>query len=238
MPSVDYSPGVRARGSTCPISSPAGDDTDILLTPSLMSRQGLLVAGAEWDQRFVNGAFKVKASGHLPARPRRLCQPGRSAIARLARLSADHRPVHPDRDVDGGLVLHDLHRRRVPQRLPFRGQRQGPRQRGLRDAADAQRIFRLPGAAVQPARQRHAGAAGLAGPRAAECELPQGALPAAEFRRDRHHSGPARCAARRRRYAGDAERHEVPGRLRRRRRRTARSKPIGRSAGSSPVASP
>ncbi|UJW85732.1 LPS-assembly protein LptD [Devosia sp. SL43] len=36
--------------------------TDIILTPTLMSRQGLLM-GAEWVQRFDRGSFQIKASG-------------------------------------------------------------------------------------------------------------------------------------------------------------------------------
>ncbi|MCS6761200.1 MAG: LPS assembly protein LptD [Candidatus Devosia symbiotica] len=36
--------------------------TDVILTPTLMSRQGLLV-GAEWVQRFNSGSFRVKGSG-------------------------------------------------------------------------------------------------------------------------------------------------------------------------------
>jgi LPS-assembly protein len=36
--------------------------TDIILTPTLMSRQGLLL-GAEWIQRFDAGSFQIKASG-------------------------------------------------------------------------------------------------------------------------------------------------------------------------------
>ncbi|HEV7346291.1 MAG TPA: LPS assembly protein LptD [Devosia sp.] len=36
--------------------------TDIILTPTLMSRQGFLL-GAEWLQRFDNGALQIKASG-------------------------------------------------------------------------------------------------------------------------------------------------------------------------------
>ncbi|MBU1307615.1 MAG: LPS assembly protein LptD, partial [Alphaproteobacteria bacterium] len=36
--------------------------TDIILTPTVMSRQGLLV-GAEWVQRFEKGSFNVKTSG-------------------------------------------------------------------------------------------------------------------------------------------------------------------------------
>lgn len=36
--------------------------TDIILTPTLMSRQGFLM-GAEWQQRFDRGSFQIKASG-------------------------------------------------------------------------------------------------------------------------------------------------------------------------------
>lgn len=36
--------------------------TDIILSPRLMSRQGLLL-GAEWVQRFENGSFQIKGSG-------------------------------------------------------------------------------------------------------------------------------------------------------------------------------
>jgi LPS-assembly protein len=46
--------------------------TDIILTPALMSRQGLLMS-AEWVQRFDNGSLQVKASG--------LYQMDRSAFA-------------------------------------------------------------------------------------------------------------------------------------------------------------
>ncbi|WEK06593.1 MAG: LPS assembly protein LptD [Candidatus Devosia phytovorans] len=36
--------------------------TDVILTPTFMTRQGFLL-GAEWLQRFDNGAFQIKASG-------------------------------------------------------------------------------------------------------------------------------------------------------------------------------
>src|SRR5690606_24084804 len=35
---------------------------DIILTPTLMTRQGFLM-GAEWVQRFDKGSFRIKASG-------------------------------------------------------------------------------------------------------------------------------------------------------------------------------
>jgi LPS-assembly protein len=61
MPSVDYSSQFGAR-LNLPYFIAAGEDDDIILTPSLMSRQGLLVAG-EWDHRFPNGSIQVKAAG-------------------------------------------------------------------------------------------------------------------------------------------------------------------------------
>ncbi|WP_236884293.1 LPS-assembly protein LptD [Devosia sp. A16] len=61
LPSVNYKAEYGAR-ITAPYFINVGDDTQILLAPSLMSRQGFLMA-AEWQQRFDYGAFTVKASG-------------------------------------------------------------------------------------------------------------------------------------------------------------------------------
>ncbi|MDR3474711.1 MAG: LPS assembly protein LptD [Devosia sp.] len=61
MPSFDYSSEFGAR-LNLPYFIAADRDDDVILTPSLMSRQGLLVAG-EWDHRFPNGSIQVKASG-------------------------------------------------------------------------------------------------------------------------------------------------------------------------------
>lgn len=60
-PTVSYSDktGVAAGFSITPYSSRW---SDIILTPTLMSRQGLLL-GAEWVQRFETGSFQIKASG-------------------------------------------------------------------------------------------------------------------------------------------------------------------------------
>jgi LPS-assembly protein len=44
------------------ITAYSSTDTDIILSPRLMSRQGLLL-GAEWVQRFDNGSFQIKGSG-------------------------------------------------------------------------------------------------------------------------------------------------------------------------------
>lgn len=44
------------------LSAYSSPSTDIILTPRLMSRQGLLL-GAEWVQRFDNGSFQIKGSG-------------------------------------------------------------------------------------------------------------------------------------------------------------------------------
>lgn len=60
-PAIDYSPAFGAMLSV-PYFIAAGRDDDILLTPSLLSRQGVML-GAEWDHRFFNGAMSVKASG-------------------------------------------------------------------------------------------------------------------------------------------------------------------------------
>jgi len=61
LPSVNYKAEYGAR-ITAPYFINIGDDTQILLAPSLMSRQGFLMA-AEWQQRFDYGSFTVKASG-------------------------------------------------------------------------------------------------------------------------------------------------------------------------------
>lgn len=59
MPSVDYSRGTGAM-LTVPYFIAAGPDDDYIVAPTLMSRQGLLMAG-EWDHRFPAGATSVKA---------------------------------------------------------------------------------------------------------------------------------------------------------------------------------
>ncbi|MBN9360102.1 MAG: hypothetical protein BGO83_14945 [Devosia sp. 66-14] len=61
LPSVNYKAEYGGR-ITAPYFINVGDDTQILLAPSLMSRQGFLMA-AEWQQRFDYGTFTVKASG-------------------------------------------------------------------------------------------------------------------------------------------------------------------------------
>jgi LPS-assembly protein len=61
LPSVNYKPEYGARITT-PYLMNVGDSTQILLSPSLMSRQGFLMA-AEWRQQFQYGAFMLKGSG-------------------------------------------------------------------------------------------------------------------------------------------------------------------------------
>lgn len=61
LPSVNYKQAYGGR-ITAPYFINIGDDTQILLAPSLMSRQGFLMA-AEWQQQFDYGSFTVKASG-------------------------------------------------------------------------------------------------------------------------------------------------------------------------------
>ncbi|MEO5805115.1 LPS assembly protein LptD [Devosia sp.] len=61
MPSYDYSEvmGVKLE---VPFRAFSSRNTDIIFTPTLLSRQGFLL-GAEWVQRFDNGAMQIKASG-------------------------------------------------------------------------------------------------------------------------------------------------------------------------------
>ncbi|WDR03584.1 LPS assembly protein LptD [Devosia algicola] len=60
-PSIDYSEDIGAK-VTVPYRAYSSRYTDIILTPSLVSQQGLLF-GAEWRQRFDNGAIRIKGSG-------------------------------------------------------------------------------------------------------------------------------------------------------------------------------
>lgn len=61
LPSVDYKAELGGR-LRVPYFIGVGDDTDILLAPQLMTRQGFLMA-ATWQQRFDYGAFNIEASG-------------------------------------------------------------------------------------------------------------------------------------------------------------------------------
>lgn len=61
LPSVNYKQEYGGRLTT-PYFIHAGDGTDILLAPTLMTRQGFLMA-AEWQQRFDYGGFTIKGSG-------------------------------------------------------------------------------------------------------------------------------------------------------------------------------
>ncbi len=61
LPSVDYKAELGGR-LRVPYFMALGEDTDLMVAPQLMTRQGLLVA-AEWQQRFDSGSFSVEASG-------------------------------------------------------------------------------------------------------------------------------------------------------------------------------
>ncbi len=61
LPSVDYKADLGGR-LRVPYFIGIGEDTDILLAPQLMTRQGFLMA-ASWQQRFDYGAFSIEASG-------------------------------------------------------------------------------------------------------------------------------------------------------------------------------
>lgn len=60
-PSIDYSDAMGVKVEV-PFSVYTTANTSVLLTPTLLSRQGFLM-GAEWVQRFDNGSFSIKASG-------------------------------------------------------------------------------------------------------------------------------------------------------------------------------
>lgn len=61
LPSVDYKAELGGR-LRVPYFIGIGEDTEILLAPQLMTRQGFLMA-ATWQQRFDYGAFNIEASG-------------------------------------------------------------------------------------------------------------------------------------------------------------------------------
>jgi len=61
LPSIDYKSELGGR-LRVPYFIGIGEDTDILLAPQLMTRQGFLMA-ATWQQRFDYGAFNIAASG-------------------------------------------------------------------------------------------------------------------------------------------------------------------------------
>ena len=71
MPNVDYSDAYGLKVEV-PVMAYSSKWTDIILTPTLLTRQGFLM-GAEWVQRFDQGSFQIKASG--------LYQFGRDAFA-------------------------------------------------------------------------------------------------------------------------------------------------------------
>ena len=61
LPSVDYDAKYGGR-LDLPYFVPITDTMDLLLTPTLLTRQGFLMA-AEWAQRFDYGDYDIKASG-------------------------------------------------------------------------------------------------------------------------------------------------------------------------------
>lgn len=61
LPSVDYD-GKYGGRLDLPYFIPVSDSIDLLLTPTLLTRQGFLMA-AEWEQRFDYGQYDIAASG-------------------------------------------------------------------------------------------------------------------------------------------------------------------------------
>jgi LPS-assembly protein len=60
-PTVDYSEEIGLKVAV-PITAYSSKYTDVILTPTLLTRQGLLM-DAEWVQRFQAGSFRIKGSG-------------------------------------------------------------------------------------------------------------------------------------------------------------------------------
>ncbi|WP_297107257.1 LPS assembly protein LptD [uncultured Devosia sp.] len=60
-PSLGYSEEIGVKAEF-PFTVYSSRNTSIILSPTLMSRQGFLM-GAEWIQRFDRGSFRIKASG-------------------------------------------------------------------------------------------------------------------------------------------------------------------------------
>jgi LPS-assembly protein len=61
LPKVDYG-SRRGASISWPFDFAIGDSADLVLTPTLLSRQGAML-GVEWQQRFANGEFDIDASG-------------------------------------------------------------------------------------------------------------------------------------------------------------------------------
>ena len=92
LPSADYSKQFGARVNA-PYFVAVGRDTDLIFTPSLMSRQGGML-DTEFDQRFVNGAVQVRASAVYQLDPSAFAgtvgdRPWRGAL----QTSGEFRPV-------------------------------------------------------------------------------------------------------------------------------------------------
>lgn len=60
-PSLGYSEAIGVKAEF-PVAVYSSRHTSVILSPTLMSRQGFLM-GAEWIQRFDQGSFSIKASG-------------------------------------------------------------------------------------------------------------------------------------------------------------------------------
>jgi len=60
-PTISYSEKLGLKAAFA-VTAYSTQYTDVILTPTLMSRQGGML-GAEWIQRFDNGSFRVKANG-------------------------------------------------------------------------------------------------------------------------------------------------------------------------------
>ncbi len=89
--------------------------TDIILTPTLLSRQGFLM-DAEWVQRFDAGSFRIKGSGlYQFDRDAFIDTVGDRDWRGALQTSGDFTPI---KDWTGRLVLYRLHRLRLFRGLP------------------------------------------------------------------------------------------------------------------------
>jgi LPS-assembly protein len=92
--SVDYKSELGGR-VRIPYFIGIGEDTDILLAPQLMTRQGALMA-ATWQQRFDYGAFNIEASGLYQLDPSAFSGTNGDRDWRGAVQSYGHFDVTPD----------------------------------------------------------------------------------------------------------------------------------------------
>lgn len=91
LPSADYDEKYGGRLNV-PYFIPVGEDIDILLSPSIMSQQGFLMA-AEYQQRFDYGSITIKASGIYQLDPGAFQTVGNREWRGAIQSSGEFRPI-------------------------------------------------------------------------------------------------------------------------------------------------